>query len=161
MLALEPTPRIAALLRRTAALNGVSAWVEVQDLAAGEAKGSARFGLSAQTTHNSLWAPVDATRTIRVAVRPLDALVAPGGRVDAVKIDAEGAEVLVWRGMRRVVSENPGLAVLLAAPPAQAAAPGGVLPSDPVVRLVLLGVAAGLLLVLLGGTGLWLTRRRR
>ena len=61
------------------------------------------------------------------------------------------------RGLAVVV----GLALLLAAAPAHAASPGGVLPSDPVVRLVLLGVAAGLLLVLAGGTGLWLTRPDR
>ena len=53
-----------------------------------------------------------------------------------------------------------GLGLALDAGPASAAV-GDVLPSDPVVRLLALAGSAGVLLLLLGGTGLWLTRRRR
>ena len=113
VLALEPAPRIADLLRRTAALNGVSAWVDVQGCAASDVEGIVRFGLSAQTTHNSLWPPDDTVQTIDVEARPLDALVAPGSRVSVVKIDVEGAELQVWRSMRRIVSESPELVVVL------------------------------------------------
>ena len=113
VLALEPAPRIAALLKRTIALNEVVAWVDVQDCAAGDVEGTAQFGLSAQTTHNSLWPPDDTVQTIEVAVRLLDSLVPPGSRVDVVKIDAEGAELKVWRGMQRIVSDNPALAIVL------------------------------------------------
>lgn len=59
-----------------------------------------------------------------------------------------------------VVLAVAGLALGLTAPAAHAAS-AGVLPTDPVVRLLVLGGGAGLLLVLVGGTGLWLTRRRR
>ena len=53
-----------------------------------------------------------------------------------------------------------GLALVLDARPASAAV-GDALPSDPVVRLLALVGAGGLLLLLLGGAGLWITRRRR
>ena len=53
-----------------------------------------------------------------------------------------------------------GLGLALDAGPAQAAA-GDVLPSDPVVRLLAVAGLAGVVLLLLGGAGLWLTRRRR
>ncbi len=113
VLALEPTPRIAALLRQTVALNGMSAQVDVRECAASDTEATARFGLSAQTTHNSLLPSDETLETIDIAVQPLDALVAPGDRVAAVKIDAEGAELQVWRGMQRIVSENPEMVVIL------------------------------------------------
>ena len=52
----------------------------------------------------------------------------------------------------------PGLGL---PPTAAHAAVSDVVPTDPVVRLLALGGGVGLLLVLVGGTGLWLTRRRR
>ena len=113
ILAVEPAPRLSSLLRRTVAVNHVSNWVEVQECAAGETNGTAPFGLSQRTGHNSLLPAEDTLQTIDVTVRQLDDLVAAGRCVNLVKIDVEGAELQVWRGMRRIVAESPGLAVIL------------------------------------------------
>jgi FkbM family methyltransferase len=113
VVALEPAPRVAALLRRTIALNHLDTVVDVHECAAGEAARTAEFALSALTTHNSFWQPDDTVEVISVAVRPLDAMLAPDSRVDVVKIDVEGAELQVWRGMQRIVSNNPDIAVVL------------------------------------------------
>ena len=113
VLALEPAPRNAALLRRTVALNELEGIIEVQEVAAGDVEGTAPFHLSAHAGHHSLVAPGDTLQTIEVPLRPLDALVPPGSRVDVVKVDVEGAELQVWRGMRRIVADNPELAVVL------------------------------------------------
>jgi hypothetical protein len=43
----------------------------------------------------------------------VDDLTASWPRVDLVKIDAEGAEPLIWRGMRRTIERNPELVVVL------------------------------------------------
>ena len=43
----------------------------------------------------------------RVAVRRVDDIVPAGTRIDVAKIDAEGAELQVWRGMRRLLEESP------------------------------------------------------
>ena len=59
-----------------------------------------------------------------------------------------------------VVLALTGLGLALDVRPA-AAAVGDVLPSDPVVRLLAVAGLGGVLLLLLGGAGLWLTRRRR
>ena len=113
VIALEPTPRVAELLRRTAALNELQDWLLVEQCAAGEAEGQAAFGLSPNTTHNSFVPVEGSSETIQVAVRPLDALVPPGTRVDLVKIDAEGAELQVLRGMHRIIADNPKLTVIV------------------------------------------------
>ena len=59
-----------------------------------------------------------------------------------------------------VVLALTGLGLALDVGPASAAV-GDVLPSDPVVRLLAVAGLGGVLLLLLGGAGLWLTRRRR
>ena len=45
------------------------------------------------------------------AVR-IDDLVAPGERVDFIKMDIQGAEPIAMRGAQRVLAENPGIALL-------------------------------------------------
>ncbi len=112
VIAIEPTPRIATLLRRTAALNGLNQ-IKVHECAAGDADGEARLSLSPQTTHNSLIPPEDVSGAVTVALRRLDSLVPPGSPVALVKIDAEGTDLLVWRGMPRLLAENPDTAVIL------------------------------------------------
>jgi FkbM family methyltransferase len=112
VLSLEPAPRVADLLTRTVRMHGLS-WVEVHPVAAGDVDGVLRFNLSAQTTHNSVLPLDDVVETIEIPSRRLDTLVAPGERVDLVKIDVEGAELQVWRGMQRIVGDNPDIALIL------------------------------------------------
>ena len=116
ILALEPTPRVAGLLRRSAEINNVAAWLQVEHYAAGEADGEATLHISTNTTHNSLL-PAEGDH-IQVTVRPLDSLLLPGSKVTLVKIDAEGAELRVWRGMQRIIADNPALAVIVEFGPA-------------------------------------------
>jgi FkbM family methyltransferase len=113
--AVEPTPRLAALLGRSLAMNGLSGRVSVVACAAGEASGEAVLHLSGIMSHNSLLPSdgADAGRTMTVPLRPVDEVVPPGTVVDVAKIDVEGAELRVWRGMRRVLEESPALAAVL------------------------------------------------
>ncbi len=97
----------------------------VQQCAAGEAEGSMNLGLSAHTTHNSFWPREDTVEIVRVPVRPLDAMIEPGRPVDVVKIDVEGAELQVWRGMQRILAENAGMAVVLEFGPEHVLRAGG------------------------------------
>jgi FkbM family methyltransferase len=112
VIAVEPGSRVAGLLRRSLAVNGMEGWVTLHACAAGEAPGRAALNIGAVSGHSSLLALPGADRTEEVEVRPLDELVEPGTSVRLVKIDVEGYEPEAWRGMRRIVAENPALAVL-------------------------------------------------
>ena len=116
VVAVEPTPRIAALLRRSMAVNDVADRVAVEECAAGDAEGEALLHLEEIMSHNTLFPlgeEADGRGTLRVRVRPADDLVPAGTPVAVAKIDAEGAELQVWRGMRRILAESPVLAAVL------------------------------------------------
>jgi FkbM family methyltransferase len=113
VIAVEPASRIAGLLRRSLALNGLDGRVELHPCAAGAAAGQAVLNMGPISGHSSLLGLPGAERTEAVEVRTLDALVAPGLAVRLAKIDVEGYEPEAWRGMQRIVAENPGLALLV------------------------------------------------
>jgi FkbM family methyltransferase len=115
VLPVEPTPRLAELLRQTLDVNGFPSVSVVQKAA------SATDGKTLQLVippHRSLNArladeasPEDAV--VEVESVTIDALTADWPRVDLIKIDVEGAEEDVWLGMQRTIADNPGLIVIL------------------------------------------------
>lgn len=112
VIALEPAPRLADLLRRTIELNHIG-WVDVHECAAGEADSVAHFALSTKSGHHSLFPDADTVHQIAIPVRSLDSLIPSGSVVHVIKVDVEGAELLVWRGMQRILAENHDVAVIL------------------------------------------------
>jgi FkbM family methyltransferase len=113
VLAIEPTPRTAKLLRRTCAILGLEQIIQVEECAVGAKDGTAKLAIGVTSGHNSLLPLDEATNSVEVLVRPLDALVSSGSRPALVKIDAEGFELEVWRGMERLVRDTPNLAVIV------------------------------------------------
>jgi FkbM family methyltransferase len=114
VVAVEPTPTTAEMLRQNVRLNGLweTGVVEVHECAVGAAPGRARLATNrADSGHNSLFPESGATGHVDVDVLPLDDLIPAGTRVDVVKIDVEGGELAVLRGMERVVAQNPGVVV--------------------------------------------------
>jgi hypothetical protein len=55
---------------------------------------------------------------VEVLVRPLDALLASGDHPALLKIDAEGFELDIWRGMERLLRETSHLAIIVEFGPA-------------------------------------------
>jgi len=111
----EPTPRLAELLRETLDVNGFP-HVTIAQQAATDTAGEtlqlvvpARRSLNARLSEEA--GPTDAV--VEVESTTVDVLTRDWPRVDLIKIDVEGAEESVWRGMRRTLTGNPGIVLLL------------------------------------------------
>lgn len=110
VVAFEPWPDVAAVLRRNCTLNGYSDIV-VNQVAVGDRTG---FLIMTRTDDDPL------TSTSRVALNggisvpmvALDDYFSPAEPLAFAKVDVEGAEISVLRGMRRILTEHrPGLVV--------------------------------------------------
>jgi FkbM family methyltransferase len=111
----EPTPRLAELLRETLDVNGFPNVIVAQQ-AASDTDGEmlqlvvpARRSLNARLSREA--GPTDAV--VEVQSTTIDALTSEWPRVDLIKIDVEGAEESVWRGMQRTIADHPELALIL------------------------------------------------
>lgn len=124
VIAFEPASRAASLLRQSLALNSLSERVTLHQNAAGEVGGRAQLHIGRILGQSSLLPIEDSTGQEEVVVETVDSLVPQGRRVRLVKIDAEGYEVLVWRGMQRVIAENPEMIVIVEFGPSHLARAG-------------------------------------
>ena len=111
----EPLPHLAQALSRTLRLNGFGGRVQVEQVALADAPGETVLNRAEHGPTSSLYALPDSmgADTIPVRLMTLDGYFAPGSRVDFVKIDVEGAEPRVWRGMQRVLAENAEIEIIL------------------------------------------------
>jgi FkbM family methyltransferase len=115
VICLEPSERTRAVLTRTLELNGVAAWTTVRREAVADTSGRAALHESAIAGSNAnslVAAPADSTDTT-VPTVTLDELCAEtSAAVSCVKIDAEGAELMILRGGRRTLERHrPALAI--------------------------------------------------
>jgi FkbM family methyltransferase len=106
--AFEPVGEVAAALRHNVEINSLN-HVEVLEMAISAESGVATLALGSSTQDGRLVSGAEGQAgVIEVQVGSLDSLV-DEGRVrpaDFVKIDAEGAEFDVLRGMRRLLVEH-------------------------------------------------------
>ena len=113
--AFEPEARVRDQLAKTLHLNGL-AQVSLSAAAVGAEAGRIVFHESPVIGHSSLYALPDEERAgerrVEVEVVALDDMVPAGEGLDLVKIDVEGAELDVLRGMRRILERGDDIAVL-------------------------------------------------
>jgi FkbM family methyltransferase len=120
VVACEPLPANAALLRSNVERNGLGGRIEVHEIALGDRAGTAVLRLSAdnQGDHriqpetkpeNAPTAPtVPSTRPgVEVPITTLDAVLR-GRRPDVLKLDTQGSEVAILRGGRAAWAPSPG-----------------------------------------------------
>jgi FkbM family methyltransferase len=119
VLAIEPAPETAAMLRRSVALNGFEGFTSVIEAAAGtgEASEALLFVPEREPKNAQIVASPDGLNHIpgtlhRVAQAPIDALAADQRRIDFLKIDAEGAEEAVIAGALATLRRDRPLLVL-------------------------------------------------
>ena len=112
---IEPTPRLAELLRQTLDVNGFP-YVEVLQKAASDADGKTlQLVIPAHRSLNAHLVEAAGPTDEAVAVESvtIDAVTRDWPRVDLIKIDVEGAEESVWRGMQQTISGNRDVIVVL------------------------------------------------
>jgi FkbM family methyltransferase len=111
----EPTPRLAELLRETLDVNGFPGVTVVQKAASRTDGEDLRLVVPRRRSMNArlseVAGPTDAVFNVETVT--VDALTREWPRVDLIKIDVEGAEQDVWQGMQRTIAQNPHLIVIL------------------------------------------------
>jgi FkbM family methyltransferase len=113
LVCVEPVPHLVCALERSLSINRVAAQTRIVRAAAADRDGETTFF---QATHSPLssFFPVEVpAEVVRVKTVMLDSLFQSGSRVDLIQIDAEGAEPLIYEGMKRIISENHELDLIL------------------------------------------------
>jgi FkbM family methyltransferase len=96
----EPQPTLAESLRRSLAINGY-ANVKVTECLLGDEEGSAELYLTSHAIHASMIPREGHFQKISLPIHRIDSLVESGqcATPDLVKVDTEGAEQKIFRGM--------------------------------------------------------------
>jgi FkbM family methyltransferase len=111
--AFEPNPPIAELLRRTVAINGHDRRTSVHEVALGEMQGTASLAVPEHEPKNAHIVPgtmIDGT--VQVPLVRADQ-ISGTLKADFIKIDAEGAEQMIWRGLAGILAQRRPLTILL------------------------------------------------
>lgn len=123
--AFEANPATLALLNRNVYANGFFLRVETIAKIAHEREGEIEFHILDSSPGSSSigeFADQDRARmenlgatfqTLRLPTSTVDACLPQDVKIDVVKIDAEGSEPFVWRGMKGVLARNPDIVVLI------------------------------------------------
>jgi FkbM family methyltransferase len=111
----EPNPRLASLLRKSLIVNGAHETSRVIQGAVMDAEGLVTLAApSALTGSASILIDAGEDHCVFTAEgRPLDAWLGEDQHVDVIKIDAEGAEPLIWDGAARVLERNRALEIFM------------------------------------------------
>lgn len=114
--AFEANPRMVGLIERSVRLNGVHERVRLIGKAAMDAPGEVTFVTSRRNSGGgfvSIWShlPYDDGVAITVEAVRLDDLDC--GRVDLIRIDAEGTEPFILRGAAGILASHPEIVVVM------------------------------------------------
>jgi FkbM family methyltransferase len=112
---IEPTPRLADLLRQTLDVNGFP-YIDVVTKAASDSDGETlQLVVPPRRSMNARLSDVvdGGAEAFAVESVTIDSLTREWPRVDLIKVDVEGAEEQVWQGMRETIAHNSDLVIVL------------------------------------------------
>ncbi len=110
--AFEPDPENFRLLSRNVAANG-RANVTCLHKAAASATGTLKLYFSEEHRgDHRIFDSGDGRKYVEVPAAAIDDVLGPGGRVDFIKMDIQGAEYLALLGMEKTIKNSRGLVML-------------------------------------------------
>jgi len=115
VLAFEPHPKLAKMTEQNASLNGFTSVVTVYPFALADFEGERDFSFERGHMGSGVMESNDDTErfeVIQAHVRKLDDVLDADATVDLIKIDVEGHELGVMRGMRQIIARSPHLKIL-------------------------------------------------
>ena len=119
VVAFEPNPRMAERARRSAHVNGFAPYTQIHEVALSDHSGDTVMFVPPTEPKNAHFSQSSGREgEIRVRVQRADAFDAVLD-ADFVKIDTEGAEDAVWRGMEGLLKRNRPLTVFMEFTPAR------------------------------------------
>jgi FkbM family methyltransferase len=116
VVAIEPNFKLAQLIRQSLTVNGFDAYASVLANAVSDKAGTiVKLAVPpGQTGHATIARPIMVDdEVMETETVTIDDLTADWGRVDYIKIDAEGAEEAIWRGMRQTLRKHRDITVIL------------------------------------------------
>ena len=112
----EPTPKIFKILLDNIGINGFEpeGKAAAYNLAVSDVEGEMKFAVYDNLFQNNTFFPINAgDKTIDVRTVSLDNHLSHLAHIDVVKIDVEGAEQLVLKGMKKIISNNPEIKIIM------------------------------------------------
>ncbi len=114
VVAFEPAPQVFALLAENVARNGLHDNVTVINGAVADRRGDARFAITPDHVGDHHLVVGDEAGAISIPVTTVDAVRAELGRdIDLIKIDTQGAELCIFRGMMSTLAEQERKPILI------------------------------------------------
>jgi FkbM family methyltransferase len=116
VMAIEPNPQLADLVKLSLEVNGYLPHASVLQRAAADldAKKISLVVPRHRAINASLFKEATAfDEVFEVETITIDQATAGWPRVDLVKIDAEGAEALIWRGMRETLAQHAAITIIM------------------------------------------------
>ncbi|MFT4515140.1 MAG: FkbM family methyltransferase [Planctomycetota bacterium] len=112
VISVEANPDLARRLRLTGERNGWQNF-EVLECAVGDREGTAKLLVHAEDNLGGSCIVPEGTkhpgRQIEVPIRTLDQLLLDLAPIQVLKMDCEGSEPAIWRGMQGVLQRNPDM----------------------------------------------------
>lgn len=115
VMAFEPNPRLCDLMRRSAAVNGMTPRLTVHEAAVGEAEGSVQIAFDmAWPGGGHVLEPEWQRSGTDCRVLAIDDLLPdPATKVGVIKMDVEGSEGRALRGMRKLLERSPDVRMMM------------------------------------------------
>lgn len=115
VLSCEPNPYIANIyLPETAKSNGFQNIIEICPKAIGDKEQEeVTFALVRHGLDSGLSPMRNQGELIRVPMTTIDALCEKWPRIDLIKMDVEGAEYLIWKGMQQTLKRSPNITIVV------------------------------------------------